>query len=595
MSEFIITANIALRTALHIGGNGGDEVSDDLLRRDTTGRVFLPGSAIAGPLRALATRLTPRLFGTICQALNGGNEICSCPVCRLFGAINPDEGGEQGGYASQLWCDDAHPCGHLSIRDGVGIDRATGASARQGAVKFDTEVLIPANEPFSLRLTLHSVADAEVQRRNEELLSLILHEWQAGRGTLGGKVGRGLGAFQLTQLEWYQRDLRDTTSLMSFLQREDDDAQAGATQLLDHQSPLLARACAMPIIPAPAGDRTCDWSAYAVARSWTQLDLTLAFEGPMLINDLVMARRSGFDHAPLGRTSGAPDSWALPGASLRGVLRSHAERIARTLATGLSADLDEFRRRCPAGDPNNSRYPDRPLANSDCLLKEREQKPVDGKRTPPDDRTPPSDLDLGDRLFGSVRLGSRLLVEDGTLVGLPVFKALDFLAIDRFTGGGRDSAKFDAMTLWKPTFRTRLRIENPEVWELGWLLLTLRDLHAGLTGIGFGQSKGFGRVHIANWSLRIGYLDAADCTALSIPHELGTQDESPSDGIWRMISIAGAKSPDSTQVRSIAQAWINAFNTHIVSFMRNDTQGVPLQHVDTYFGQLEAIYPRAEG
>jgi len=70
-------------------------------------------------------------------------------------------------------------------------------------------------------------------------------------------------------------------------------------------------------------------------------------------------------------------------------------------------------------------------------------------------------------------------------------KALDFLAIDRFTGGGRDTAKFDAVVLWKPKFRVRLFLENPEPWELGWLALVLRDLHDGLTTVGFGAAKRF--------------------------------------------------------------------------------------------------------
>ncbi len=42
----------------------------------------------------------------------------------------------------------------------------------------------------------------------------------------------------------------------------------------------------------------------------------------MLINDLVQARKAGFDHAPLSDHREPKGRWVLPGSSLRGVLRS---------------------------------------------------------------------------------------------------------------------------------------------------------------------------------------------------------------------------------------------------------------------------------
>ena len=41
----------------------------------------------------------------------------------------------------------------LQIRDGVGIDRTTGAAARREHIKFDLEVL-PAETTFKLRIEL---------------------------------------------------------------------------------------------------------------------------------------------------------------------------------------------------------------------------------------------------------------------------------------------------------------------------------------------------------------------------------------------------------------------------------------------------------
>ena len=55
-----ITATLKLRTPLHVGTGAGTETADDLLRRDARGRLLIPGTALAGALRSIATRLAPR-------------------------------------------------------------------------------------------------------------------------------------------------------------------------------------------------------------------------------------------------------------------------------------------------------------------------------------------------------------------------------------------------------------------------------------------------------------------------------------------------------------------------------------------------------
>ncbi|MFN3373376.1 MAG: RAMP superfamily CRISPR-associated protein, partial [Chloroflexus sp.] len=121
-----ITATLTLRTALHIGTGKDTETTDALLRRDARGRLLIPGTAIAGALRSIATRLAPRFDGEQpCQALTGEqpNEACQCLVCQLFGDVNPREDNEKATAARVLVYDavlDTAPS--LTIRDGVGID-----------------------------------------------------------------------------------------------------------------------------------------------------------------------------------------------------------------------------------------------------------------------------------------------------------------------------------------------------------------------------------------------------------------------------------------------------------------------------------------
>lgn len=591
MNETIIIVKLKTQTALHVGGIGGDEVTDDLLRRDAQGRLFIPGSAIAGPLRATATRLAPRLGSKPCAALAGSHDQCSCWVCDLFGEVNPQEGNEKGGRASSLWVEDAYDSvrqsGPTSIRDGVGIDRPSGAAARQGSVKFDLEVL-PAGATFDVHMTLRVHSDPDVQKRNEMLLAVALAEWQGGRGALGGRVARGLGGFEVGQLTWHERKLDTVKHLMDFLHRDDGNSLAATTISADTQEKRLETARAdkkIKIGPAPAGNRRKDLAAYAVARAWAEADITLQFQGPMLINDLARSRRGGFDHAPWKDNSRLQGPWVLPGSSVRGVLRSQAEKIARTLATQRATDESDFLKRCPAGDPNNSRRAGAPLANSDCLLSD---KGISGEVI-----VHPNQLDLADQFFGSVRLGSRLIVEDGRLANRPELKAMDFLAIDRFTGGGRDSAKFDALALWRPAFRVRLRLDNPESWELGWLLLTLRDLHDGLTTLGFGAAKGFGQAKVSGWTAKLGFFLNEDFPGdWQLAQELLNQAQKPTDGLWRVLQ---ANDTGTTSWIGVAESWVRSFNAEIKNFQRNNDpkQGVPLLKSDSYFnGTVDKLYPK---
>jgi CRISPR/Cas system CSM-associated protein Csm3 (group 7 of RAMP superfamily) len=598
MNETIIIVTLKTRTALHVGGSGGDEVTDDLVRRDARGRVFIPGSAVAGPLRAIATRLAPRVGSPICLAIRdnaGRQQPCRCWVCDLFGDVSPQEGDDKGGRASSLWVHDAYDAsrhyGPTSVRDGVGIDRPSGAAAREGSVKFDLEVL-PTGATFDVRMILRAHPDPDVQKRNEKLLAVALSEWQGHRGTLGGRVARGLGGFDVDQITWHERYLDTSKRLMDFLNRGDNDFLAGAVASTDTQTTRLEAVRtddAFRIVSSPSGDRRKDLAAYAVARAWVEADITLQFQGPMMINDLARSRRGGFDHTPWKDGPYLQVPWVLPGSSVRGVLRSQAERIARTLATHAAWQAPSheqyFLEHCPAGDPNNSRRAEAPLANSDCLLT---ANGVSGEEI-----VCPVQLDLADQLFGSVRMGSRLIVEDGRLANRPELKAMDFLAIDRFTGGGRESAKFDALVLWKPAFQVRLRLDNPAAWELGWLLLTLRDLHDGLTTLGFGAAKGFGRVEISSWTAKLGLLLVEDFPGdRQLAQELLDHAEQPTDGLWRVLHV---RDTDTAAWFKIAEGWVQAFNTEIENFQRqtDPRQGVPLLQSDSYFnGVIDKLYPQ---
>jgi CRISPR/Cas system CSM-associated protein Csm3 (group 7 of RAMP superfamily) len=549
----VITGLLVARTAVHIGAGQVSDTTDALIRRNGAGQPLIPGTAIAGSLRAVLTRLAPRLSGGVCQSLKeNGKDSCDCGVCHLFGNVDPtDEGDAQ---ASRLLVFDAPLCSDVptAIRDGVGIDRASGAAARAAAAKFDLEVL-PAGAIFELRLELRGGNE-----QDEHLLAAALAEWTAGRAWLGGRVARGLGAFDLRDLRCVERDLDQAGQLMAFLRS--DEPWRGAQEVSDWLQTRLGQVEISPV-DAPAS-----------ARRWISAEFTLQAEGPLLTNDTTASAISGFDSAPLTAAVGDAAQPVLPGASLRGVLRSHAERIARTMATLSAGDENEFRQKCPACDPlvrRSEKEPEPALESCDSLL--RGKKEVDE-----------NNLCLACRLFGSTRRGSRLTVEDAFFVGdEPVLKMMDFLAIDRFTGGGADGLKFDALALWEPAFRVRLHLDNPEPWELGWLALVMRDLRAGWLNVGYGAAKGFGRVRIVDdgWKLRLGFLGN---DGLGLPR-------TTTSGVYQVAELN-----ETTKVKWLEQAreWVKSFNRAVTGTgsVKPRCNELPIPK-DTYWGQpVERLY-----
>ncbi len=595
-----ITANLELRTALHVGTGESTETADDLLRRDTRGRLLIPGAAIAGALRSIATRLAPRLQGgSPCHALKKNDEkkaCCKCLVCQLFGDENPQEDVDGGNASRVLVYDAVLESSDVQIRDGVGIDRVTGAAARRERIKFDLEVL-PAHSKFNLRIEI----DPKLKDNENalQLLAAALAEWQAGRGAVGGRVSRGLGAFTLVGVQFIQRDLNKADTLMDTLRNGPPwKATDGNTAWVNNQVDAVR-------------PKVIAWSAKmtsATARSWALAEFDLAAIGPFLTHDLTQAGRSGLDHAfvltayeKLKKHPGEHDAKpVLPGSSLRGVLRSQAERIARTMATQaawVTANPQQhFSEHCPACNPLTDKT-ERPVASCNSFIKifgkkEREILEQQGAE---------DKLCLACRLFGSTWNGSRLRVEDAPFVGQRVdYKVLDFLAIDRFTGGGRDSAKFDAVVLWKPKFSVRLFLENPEPWELGWLALVLRDLNDGLATVGFGAAKGFGQCTIENPKLTIGILHDTDFPlpdaksgdnmleqAISAGQRILEAKDTVS-GLYQTIAYDHAEQADWL---ALANGWVKEFNGIVQGHISPHSRTVDSFFTEQVGYRLPDLYP----
>lgn len=536
-------------SALHVGGGASGEDDHALFRRREDGALLLPGTGIAGALRAHLTRIVPAMTGleaqgykVVCDALNPQNtidEVCGCVVCHLMGDVFPGttvvDGHEIKARASRLIIDDVVvPSSDTHIRDGVGIDRVTGAANREARAKFALETVAREIE-FGIDIELEE--DDDAAKIDIALLALVLDEWHKGRIRLGGRSNRGLGAIEILTTDAWKLDTAYRVDDLMVLLHGDPLPDEKRINLFDSYPPRSEYQSTYE--PEPGS-----------VQSWIEIKFDVQAQGFFLANDASQADAIGFGHVSM-------DS-VLPGSSLRGVLRSQAERIARTITNLTSENEHDFLDHCPASNPlalrrsPNDPHPEleagvsRLQWSNDFSAQEKQQPTADM-------------FDLADRLFGNTHFGSRLVVEDLSLIGDPVWKPLDFLAIDRFTGGGADKLKFDALALWQPRFAGRLYLEAPLPWELGWLLYTLKDLIDERVTVGFGGAKGFGRITLENVRITIG---RAYAEAFPVPGSSPPDDER--DGFFQTLTVQGWENILHASFDVWGQAWLDEVQNYEV-------------------------------
>lgn len=218
-----------------------------------------------------------------------------------------------------------------------------------------------------------------------------------------------------------------------------------------------------------------------------QVDLTIEPIDPLLIKS-GQATVSGVDMAFVQtyRFGEAPEPF-IPGSSLKGVIRSYAEKICRSLReTPVPVCL-------PYVEPGREKNGEQGQAACGLRMNKMKMKAI-----------PAADVYRiscpACRIFGSHNFIGRLATSDGYLTqafkqsGKPVLETRDGVAIDRLTGGPAGGAKYDLEVLTKGEFGTRIEIHNFELWQLGLVGLVLRDMEEGLIRVGMGKSRGLGRI-----------------------------------------------------------------------------------------------------
>lgn len=205
----------------------------------------------------------------------------------------------------------------------------------------------------------------------------------------------------------------------------------------------------------------------------------------------------------------------VPGTSLRGPFRAVAERIIRTL---LPHDAFPPFTAC---DPFEQSKDKTTTACTKNLEKVDEGESKYASACP------------ACKIFGCGGLASRIFFTDADIE--PGFHSVfrDMIGIDRFTGGvyknpeNQSGANMRFHVLENTMFQTTVTIDNFELWQLGLVAYVFREFEQELVPIGFGKSKGFGRIKGTVTDITLAYPNNCD----RIEH-LGSLATSPAEKLY---------------------------------------------------------------
>lgn len=479
-SRLKINCALIARTPLHVGGMDGSVDTDLALAVNGQGDFYIPGTSLAGALRG--------------WLLAGADEARRKGIEHLWGYQKRAEG-----QASYVFIEDATVCAPdgqkillAEIRDGVGIDRVTGAAANQ--IKFD-RAIIPRGARISFEMFVELAADEpdpknpgnkfDKSRKRDLARSLtreVLQALQDGAIRFGAAKSRGLGRVEVADLKICEQGLKGKEALLKTLRGHgeeknlDDLKKAGGN------------------IEAP------------------RLMMEIAWQprGPLMVK----AERDGLavDMLPLVSAIDGQLSFVLPGSSIKGAFRSQAERIVRTLlglvdGKPVTKKRDFIKQIEIKEATQNAASPVGWLfgvAGAPGKEDEDDLSPLPGfSALTVDDcyaelTFNPTDWSAIEQARNEEELHDKL-----EQAGLGAAQQAFHVAIDRWLCSAADGFLYSVLephgVSWEPIRLTldlaRLPDEERQCCVALWLL-ALRDFVAGRTPLGFGTNRGMGAVEV---------------------------------------------------------------------------------------------------
>jgi len=388
--KIILEGTIKLLSPALIG-SGRDNLSDCDIVIDSEGRPLIPATSFIGVLR----------HGIIPPGLSQDQ------LKQFWGFSDRDKGQQSRILCSDLLCRTEKPM--VSIRDGIKIDRATGVVEKKNGKgkKYDYQIVEKGNE-FVLKMEIDFTNEGQDFTR--QMACTICAVLKSGNMRIGAKTNSGLGKIVLKEEKIHEYDFKEKKDVLAWLRHSD-------------------------------GRSLEDISPFAFKEDEFRIDATLRLRSAFIIRSY---SENPFDPDVFSMKSGS--DFVITGASLRGALRSRAERILKTIGK-----------------------PETIVHNLFGMV---------------DEANP-----------GNPAKKGRILVEEALLAGCEP-ELQNRVKIDRFTGGVMSGALFDSMPLFRKendtaTVCITVKDYRDHEHEAGLLLLLLKDLWTG--DLAVGGEKNIGR------------------------------------------------------------------------------------------------------
>lgn len=469
VERLTLEGSLVLTSPLSLGGGEDTWACDIPIARNGAGDVVIPGTSIAGALRSW---------------LEAGGDHKDDAFRTVWGFIKDDS---SGGASHLVFHDAAMESGNLMMRDHVGIDRVEGRAADN--IKFDRQSVARGGR-FRFRLSADVPADDMGLRVRDAVLH-IRDVLSAGMIHLGGATTRGYGAVKLEGAKLSSISLGNRAAFLKALSGSVDQVNdLIPTQPLESPARLVIRI------------------------RWTPV-------GPIMVK--ASEEGTKIKIVPLTTEMDGKQIPFIPGSSIKGVMRSMAERIMATV--------------CSIDQPKTSgglRF--RQMMGEDLKSSDRLVTALFGAASE----------DAGSGKTGRRRGKAALVFSDARLkTGIPSQmwrRVIDdeggirllrehgrrdaHVAIDRFTAAPADGKLFSSLSLLGLPY-TDIRIvlaperlsvldEKEQAAALALLLLVLREMADGQVPIGSGSTRGHGAISMENLAFSLeGSTDSAALAELS--------------------------------------------------------------------------------
>lgn len=490
-SRLKILGTLTAQTPIHVGGYGESFETDMALAKNGNDEFYVPGTSLTGTLRSWFED----------AFVDKNNKETQKFVNEIWGYKDGSEGNASFVLIEDMRLpEDLRDSLQSELRDGVGIDRLYGTAAN--GAKYDRAIL-PKGTELEFEMAVE-IADRKrkpkKERKNEHdiyaetepefnsriiktkaMFGHLLEALQNGEIRLGASKTRGLGRVEFKPKKIAENSLKGFDEILKLVQK-----QSSKTYSIED---LKKENASINPKPNEKVTITIEWQPKS------PLMVKAGYDG------------IGVDTLPLVSANGKEQvSLVLPGSSVKGAFRAHAERILRTFSGKSAKDAKEFHDQIKMDLVNELFGAKKETAKSnlglgalsidDCYA-EKQMNAEDWQKTEvgefPNDTT-----------YSATGLHQALKKIDGEANEFPTkaFQISHHTAIDRFTGAASDGALFSVLKP-SPTLKwddlnltiNLSRIPNEKrLCALMLLLLVLRDFAQNRLPLGFATNRGMGEV-----------------------------------------------------------------------------------------------------